>query len=209
MKKIFLITLLVCLTGLQSRAQKIIYGAEVAGGIAYQQIRNSEVLSTGIVRTFNFKGVVQMPVLYNLWLESALGVVGKGGVFYQDALTTTIHATYLQVHVNLMRKLNFTDLGVFYLGAGGYLARGINGTIDYETPGTKSTDKLKFGQDNDMRRYDAGLDFMAGFEFRNHLTFNIGYNLGLNNLASAPQKDTGTGVVRNREFTVGLGYLIK
>jgi hypothetical protein len=55
----------------------------------------------------------------------------------------------------------------------------------------------------------VGLDFTTGFEFRNHMTFNMGYKLGLNNIESIPQQDAGTSVMRNREFTVGLGYLFK
>lgn len=208
-KKAILAVVIICTIGLGARAQKIIYGAKIAGGFAYQQIKNPEILSTGDIRTFNIKGIAQLPMKHNFWLEAGLGIMGKGGVFYQDALTTTVRTTYLELPLSVMRKFNFTDLGVFYLGAGGYVARGLGGKIDYETPGSKSTDQLKFGKNNDVARYGTGLEFTSGFEFRNQVTFNIGFDLGLNNIASSAQQATATSVVRNREFTVGLGYLLK
>ncbi|MDB5032454.1 MAG: outer membrane protein with beta-barrel domain, partial [Mucilaginibacter sp.] len=51
--------------------------------------------------------------------------------------------------------------------------------------------------------------FSTGFEFRNKLTFNLAYSLGINNIASTTQQDSGTSVVKNREFSIGLGYLFK
>lgn len=209
MKKALLIALFTCVIGLYAQAQTFTYGAKIAGGIAYQHIKNPEVLSTNDIKTFNIKGVVQMALKHNFSLEGGLGIANKGGIFYQDALTTTVRLTYVELPVELMRKFNFTNLGLFYVGAGGYLARGLSGSIKYETPGIATTDKLKFGKDNDADRLDAGLDFSTGFEFKNHVTFNVGYKLGLNNIASTPQKDTGTSVVRNTEFTVGLGYIFK
>lgn len=209
MKKAFLVTLFIAIISINASAQKAVYGIKIAGGIAYQHIENTEVLSTSSIKTFNIKGIMQIPVKNDFWFEGGLGIVGKGGVFYQDALTTTIHVTYLELPVEIMRKFNFTNLGRFYLGAGGYIAHGFGGSLDYETPGTASTDKLRFGKENDVRRYDIGLDFSMGFEFRNRVTFNMGYKPGLNNIASIPQQDTGTSVVRNREFTIGLGYLFK
>lgn len=209
MKKIVFTLLLFCITCLGANAQKLLFGGKISGGFAYQQIRNPEILSTGDVKTFNIKGIAQLPFKNDFWLEGGLGIVNKGGVFYEDALTTTLHLTYLELPVDLLHKFNFTNLGKFYIGAGGYVARGIGGQIDYETPGVANSDKLKYGKNNDIRRYDTGLDFTTGFEFRNHVTFNLGYKLGLNNIESIPQQDAGTSVMRNREFTIGLGYLLK
>ncbi len=128
---------------------------------------------------------------------------------FDEALTTTTRLTYAEVPVNILRKFTFTDLGVFYVGAGGYVAMGIGGKLDYETPGTETSDKIEFGKDLDVKRFDTGLNFSTGFEFRNKVTFNMGFSLGLNNIASTTQQDSGTSVVKNREFLIGLGYLFK
>jgi hypothetical protein len=206
MIKRVLFTGFILLTGLFASAQ-IIYGAKIAGGFAYQRIVNGDLLSAGSIKTFNIEVIAQMPVKYGFWLEAGLGIAGKGSVINDEALTTTTHLTYAQLPVNILRKFNFTDLGVFYLGAGGYLAMGLGGKLGYQTPGSSTSDNVRFGNSDDARRFDTGLDFSTGFEFRNKLTFDLNYSYGLNNIASSTQQASGTSVVKNREFSIGLGYL--
>jgi hypothetical protein len=208
-KKAIIITVLLGITCMGVSAQKITYGVKVSGGVAYQKVSNRDILSASSVKTFNIRGIAQMPLGKKYWLEGALGYVGKGSVVTFDALTTTTRLNYGELSFSALRKYTFTDLGVFYLGAGPYLAMGINGSLDYKTPGSDTEDKLKFGKENDIRQFDAGLNFTTGFEFRNRVTFNLGFALGLNNIASVPQQDSGTSVIKNREFLVGLGYLFK
>ena len=109
----------------------------------------------------------------------------------------------------MIKKFNIPNTGRFFIGAGGYIAMGLKGRLDFETPGSSTSDVIRYGSDNDVKRFDAGISFSTGFELRNKLVFNVGYSLGLNNIASEPQQATGTSVVKNRIFTVGLGYIIK
>ncbi len=204
--KISIIALLLSITTLSARAQKIGYGLKISGGFAYQQVKNKDILSTGSVKTFNLRGIAQMPIGKLYWLEGGIGYLGKGSRVSMDALTTTTTLNYADLTLSALRKFTFTNLGVFYLGAGPYVAMGLNGTLDYETPGSDTKDKLRFGKDNDIKKFDTGLNFTTGFEFRNRVTFNIGYTFGLNNIASDPQKGSGTSVIKNREFLIGLGY---
>jgi hypothetical protein len=206
MNKVILITLVLGFGALLAKAQKIEYGVKISGGFAYQQVSNKDVLSVGSIKTFNIRGIVQMPLGMNYWLEGSLGYLGKGSVVSIDALTTTTHLNYGGLSLSAMRKYTFTNIGIFYLAAGPYAALGINGKREYETPGSDTKDNIKFGRDNDARKFDAGLNFTTGFEFRNRVTFNIGYALGLSNIASNPQQESGTSVIRNREFLIGLGY---
>ncbi|MDB4925415.1 outer membrane beta-barrel protein [Mucilaginibacter sp.] len=208
MKKAIIIIFLFLITCLYADAQ-ITYGAKISGGLAYQKINNAYIIAAGSIKTFNIRGTAQMPVNNGFWLEAGIGIAGKGSVVYNDALTTTTHLTYLELPVNVLRKFKFTDLGVFYIGAGGYIAMGLGGKLGYETPGSSTSDNVKFGKADDAQKFDAGLGFSTGFEFRNKLTFNLAYSLGINNIASTTQQDSGTSVVKNREFSIGLGYLFK
>lgn len=208
-KRSLLIVVLAMFVGLGAKAQKITWGAKLSAGFAYQTIKNTDILSTSLIKTLNFRGVAQMPVSTDFWVEGGLGIVGKGSEVNYEALTFTTNLTYVEVPISLLRKFTFTDLGVFYLGAGGYVGMGIGGKLDYQTPGSDTEDKIKFGKDDDVTKFDAGLSFSTGFEFRNRVTFNLGYSLGLNNIASTTQQDSGTSVVKNREFLIGLGYLFK
>ncbi len=207
-KRAIIITAAILVTSLYAGAQ-ITYGAKISGGVAYQDVINNDVISKGSIKTFNIRAIAQKPTKYGFWLEAGLGIAGKGSVVYNDGLTTTTRLTYIEIPVSLIRKFKFTDLGIFYLGAGGYLSAGLAGKLDYETPGSNTSDNLKFGNEDDARRVDTGMDFSTGFEFQNKVTFNIAYSFGLNNIASNPQQNSGTSVVRNREFSVGLGYLFK
>jgi hypothetical protein len=205
-KRIVVIAIFLLTSGLYANAQ-VLYGVKIGGGLAYQGITGTDILSASSIKTFNATAIAQIPLQDDIWLSGGVGFAGKGSVVYNDALTTTMHLSYIEVPVNILRKFTFTSLGKFYLGAGGYVAAGIAGKLDYETPGSNTGDKVKFGAENDLKKIDAGLNFLTGFEFRNKLTFNIGYTVGLNNIASHPQQDSGTSVVKNRVFSVGLGYL--
>lgn len=189
---------------------QVLYGVRMAGGFAFQQVKSSTVRSTGgSVKTFNIYGFAQVPLKDDFWLSAGLGIANKGSVVYDDALTTTTHLTYFEAPVSVLRKFTFSNTGIFFIGAGGYLAMGWKGNLNYETPGSNTSDIIRYGKDNDLKKFDTGLYFSTGFELRNRLVFNVGYSLGLNNIASLSQQDSGTSVVKNRVFSVGLGYLLK
>jgi len=200
------ITLLLIVICLCAKSQ-IHYGVKVSGGIATQYINEFGISSTNIITTFNIGGVVELPVKYGFWLQSGLGITGKGSVLHDGALTTTTHLTYLELPLNIIRKFTFTDIGKFYIGAGVYAADGLSGSFYYQTPSSSSTDFVRYGNTNDFRQIDAGLNFLTGFELKNKVTFDLKYSLGLNNIASDPQKATGTTEIKNRVFSIGLGYL--
>ena len=205
-KRLIIVTLF-CLAGSLYVNAQVLFGVKVSGGLAYRQIVDPETISSSSIKTFNARGIAQFYLKNDFWLESGIGIAGKGSIVYRDALTTTTHLTYIEVPVTLLRKFTFTDIGIFYTGVGGYISMGYRGKITYETPGSSTSDFVRFGKDNDFRKFDAGVNILAGFEFKNKLTFNMAYSFGINNIASDPQQDSGITVIRNREFSVGLGYL--
>lgn len=203
---LFFLFLMGC-TGIRAQVR---YGVRMAGGFAFQRVKSSTVRTTGgSIKTFNIYGFAQVPLKNDFWLSGALGIANKGSVVYDDALTTTTHLSYFEMPVSVVKKFTFGSSGVFFMGAGGYVAMGRKGKLDYETPGSFTSDIARFGKGNDVKKYDAGFYFSTGFELRNRLVFNVGYSHGLNNIASLSQQDSGTSVVKNRVFSVGLGYLIK
>lgn len=207
-KRIVVLICLSLLSVLYAKAQ-VLYGLKLSGGLAYQQVLNNAIESTGSVKTYNVTAIAQVPLKYNFWLSAGLGIANKGSVVYENALTTSTHLTYLELPVNVLRKFDFGNTGKFYLGVGGYVAMGLKGNLNYETPGSSTSDIIRYGKDNDVKKADAGINFLTGLELRNNITFNIAYSLGLNNIASLPQQDSGTSVVKNRMFSAGLGYLFK
>lgn len=210
MKKAIFIIPLICLVCGAARAQrKIEYGFRLGGGLAIQHIDNSGILSNQSVRTFNANVVVNVPVLQNYYLRTSLGIATKGTEYTEDALTTTNKIRYIEVPVNLMRRYTIPTLGKLIAGVGFYAATTNGGSLTYETPNSTTSNKAEFGNDYDFTRYDAGINLLTGLELDNHLTFNLGYDFGLTNIASQALKDSGYKGVYNREFTITLGLMFK
>jgi hypothetical protein len=206
MKKLSIIAMIICLAYSYAHAQrKIEYGFRIGGGVAIQDIDNSSILGSNSVRTFNANVVVNFPILKDYYLRTSLGIANKGGVITEDALTTTNKITYYQLPVNIMRKYNVPTLGKVIAGVGGYFAVGAKGTITYETPNSSTSNNIAFGNENDLKKYDGGISLITGLELNNHLTFNLGYDFGVLNIASQTLKDTDYKSVYNRAFTITLG----
>jgi len=208
MKKSALITIIVCLIGLCAHAQrKLQYGFSIGGGLGIQSIANSGITLDNSIRTFNMDVSVSIPVLKQYYLRTGIGFENKGTVIAEDALTTTNKITYLELPLTLVRKFEIPTLGKLIAGAGGYFAMGNTGTISYETPSSSNSNYVTFGNDQDFLKYDAGVRVITGLELNNRLTFNLGYDFGLFNIASQSLKDAGYTSVYNREFTVKLGVI--
>jgi hypothetical protein len=206
MKKLIGILLLISLANSDACAQhKLGYGFNIGGGLGIQSINNSAVILNNSIRTLNANLVVAIPVYKEFFLRTGMGLQNKGTVIDEDALATTNRITYIELPVMISRKLEIPTLGKLVFGLGGYVAKGIAGTIDYETPNSNTSNKIAFGDDYDFQQYDAGISALAGLELNNRLTFNLGYDFGLYNIASQTLKDTGTLSIFNREFTITMG----
>lgn len=117
---------------------------------------------------------------------------------------------YIEIPLNATYTLN-TNGGQMQIGAGPYYALAFSGrmknAIEAEEDEEQRTEKLKFGNsvDDNFRRHDFGLNFAAGFRFNNKIAIKAGYGLGLANISSASSE----GTIKNRLFSVGLGYSLK
>jgi hypothetical protein len=62
---------------------------------------------------------------------------------------------------------------------------------------------LNFGsnENDDLKRTDFGINFLAGYQLTNGFQINAGYGLGLTNLAPASGD-----MAKNRIWSVGIGF---
>jgi Outer membrane protein beta-barrel domain len=205
----YLLTIVFATLSISAFSQKINWGLKFGGGIANQSVKNVDIISTNSTITLNVAGFVNYS-LPNQWaLQSGLGISNKGAEIVEDGITTTPKITYLDLPLNIAKKFNFPGLGMYYFGAGGYAARALSGKYKFETPNSVSSEKLEFGNGADVKREDYGLNFTTGLELNNHLLFDIRYELGLQDISTQPQRDTGTSYIHNRLLTVSLGYIFK
>ncbi|WP_374948953.1 porin family protein [Mucilaginibacter sp.] len=120
---------------------------------------------------------------------------------------------YIQVPVNILYNLP-TAAGSFYVGAGPYISTALSGKfsaerIDGYRIEEKYEDSYSFkatigtDQNRSFKRFDYGLNALAGFRLNNGLLIDAGYDLGLGNIEGQSYIYSST---KNRSLHFGLGY---
>ena len=115
----------------------------------------------------------------SLSIKTGLGYVMKGQKFKDSDTKFTFH--YLELPIFALYHYQLSETGGLYGGLGPYFAYGLGGKM-------KSQDfsESVFGKDHGgYKRFDAGLGFKAGYEFKSGLYADITYQLGLANLVYA------------------------
>ncbi|RKR85232.1 outer membrane protein with beta-barrel domain [Mucilaginibacter gracilis] len=206
MRKLFLTLNLIFIVATFAFGQKVQYGLKAGFGFATQDIDNQDV-SANSVTTYYINGYADLHLKSKFYLQAGIGVLGKGAKQYQNAQTNTITLTYLEVPATLLYKIDLPTLGKIYVGAGPYAAMGLSGNNQLENVNTTSGSSITFGNDGGYKKVDYGVNFATGLELNNHLTFNMRYSLGLNNIATDNDPvNTNTNSVKNQIFTIGLGF---
>ncbi|HEU4553735.1 MAG TPA: porin family protein [Chitinophaga sp.] len=126
--------------------------------------------------------------------------------------TATVHLNYLELPINFLYK-HPAGPGKIFAGFGPYLAYGIAGKIKTKVDGydnTAETD-VKFENKQDVsgavayvKPFDAGANFIAGYEMNMGLLFSINYSLGLTN--TSPYNGE---TEKNHYLGISIGYLLK
>ncbi len=205
LKRLFFLPVLLIFAGGMAHGQDLRFGVKTGLSFASQSIDNPDILSTNSIPTYNIYVYAEKPLRNDFYVEGALGLMGKGVTTYQNALTTTIQLTYVDIPVNLLYKFTLPNLGKLYVGGGPYVSVGVSGNIQFQNTNNASGESVEFGNDQDYKRLDLGAELTAGFEFNNRLTFNTSYALELNNIAPDNTTDS-TNSIKNRVFSIGLGF---
>lgn len=147
------------------------------------------------------------------------GTRSQGIMYHEISLKADL--TYLEFPVNLLYKIP-AGKGKLAVGAGVYCARALSGKY-IESGATIATDgsfrsgytdrgDIRFKnetpsqptRDRLYKKDDRGLNFIAGYEFKNGLLLNINYSLGLTDVYTFEPE-----VRKNRYFGLSAGYLLK
>jgi hypothetical protein len=148
--------------------------------------------------------------------KTQYGQEGNTGFYYK----ATSNPMYLELPVNFVGKIPLTQTSSFYLGAGPYAAMGITGKnkVDSYTLGVPrhSSSDIVYSNDNPttaqeenygygkIKRFDYGLNAVAGFEFT-RFTVGANYGYGLVNINSGTDNSASDrGKNRVWSFTLGL-----
>ncbi|MFC0775205.1 porin family protein [Terrimonas alba] len=185
--------------------QKTTFG--IRAGVNFQNLNGKDAegdkmdgkLTTG----FNAGVNAEIPVGIDFYLQPGLLYTTKGAKYElvggSDDLKKTI--SYIELPVNFLYKPELGE-GRMLLGFGPYAAYAVGGKNKI---GDSKSD-IEFGDaPSELKRFDAGANLLAGYEFSNKLSFQLNAGLGLVNINNRPTGDSKS-TMKNTGFGVSLGY---
>lgn len=164
---------------------------------------------------------LDMPLLPVVSVQAGLTAGMKGAKFTigddhsANYTAVSIRPVYLELPVNAIVKIPLVNKVKLFVGTGPYAAIGIGGKSKVEGKlldiSFSEERKINFTSDNkgnaynnDLKRMDAGLNFLAGIEI-NKFTLNANYGHGLVNIKSG--SDNNSAKYANRVYSLSVGLL--
>ncbi|MBP6023760.1 outer membrane beta-barrel protein [Ferruginibacter sp.] len=206
MKK--LIFLLTAVISVSVYAQKSQVGITAGTAIAnYKAKLGSISFSTKSNTGFTAGVFANIAAGNSLVFQPALNWVQKGSKVDESANGYVEKSSLITSHIEMAANTLFSSNG-FFAGGGPTLSFGISGTSKAESGGTKTSEKVKFGNsdDDDMKSFDLGANLLAGYQFKKGFLIAANYNIGLSNLA--PGSDPDKGKLKSSYFGIKLGYVL-
>lgn len=182
----------------------------IRAGVNFQNINGKDAdgdeLENDILTGFHAGINAEVPIGTGFYVQPGLLYSLKGTKIENS--DNKIHLSYVELPVNLVYK-PILGTGNMVLGFGPYAALGVGGNV--EVNGNKTD--IEFVSDYDasipaplqFKRFDAGANFLAGYEFANKLSFQLNAQLGLVNINPEFSANDDT-KLRNTGFGVSLGY---
>lgn len=160
-------------------------------------------------------GIVEIPISRQFAFRPELLLSGKGSDLPGEddngnTYTVKVRPYYLEVPLNVVYRHQFPSKLTFYGGAGPYLAYGLFGKAE------RQNEKVDvFDDDGGYKRFDFGINVLAGLELASGITFSINWSPGLANIASTDNIEIMPGVgvsdikFRNSSFGLSIGYMFR
>ena len=183
-------------------------------GINFQNFNGKdatgEKLDNKLNTTWHAGAVAEIPVAPDYFVQPGLLYSRKGAEYRAVDAKTVI--SYIEVPVNLLYKPLLAD-GRLLLGFGPYGAVAVGGEYRTATDSDNDT-KLEFensttalNANKTVRRFDAGANFLAGYELGNNISFQLNAQLGLVNINPEIEGATNNKTaVKNTGFGISVGY---
>ena len=175
--------------------------------------------NTKTLPAFHAGIIADISLAKNFSLQPGLFYSAKGAKLHQittgpadetEKVVSTARLNYLELPVNFLYKRALGP-GKIFAGFGPYLAYGVGGKIktEYEHYASRESE-VKFENKEDyaagityVKPFDAGANFIAGYELKMGLLFSVNYSLGLTN-TSPYESETQ----KNHYLGISVGYLL-
>jgi hypothetical protein len=186
----------------------------IRAGVNFQNINgkdaNGDKLENKIKTGFNAGVNAEIPVATDFYIQPGVLFSTKGAKFENS--DDKINLSYVEVPVNLVYK-PLLGTGRVMIGFGPYAGFAVGGKIkqaagdDFDIKFEKDITQTENQSWAYAKRFDAGANFLAGYEFSNKLSFQLNAQLGLININSnnASILDDKT-ARKNTGFGISAGY---
>jgi hypothetical protein len=182
----------------------------IRAGVNFQNINGKDAagndLKNDLLTGFNAGINAEVPLSSGFYLQPGVLYSTKGAKLSDG---NKVKLSYIEVPVNFVYK-PLLGSGNMLLGFGPYVGFGIHGKV--ESPNGSSED-IKFSNDFDassggpqMKRFDAGGNLLAGYEFANHVSFQLNAQLGLADINPKTTAANDKTKLKNTGFGLSLGY---
>jgi len=212
MKKLILIAALSLFIMNNSQAQGVTFAPEIGINLSSQTLKmNGTTLGETIMKPgFKIGGVANIPVASEFYIQPGIFFTTKGGEQEVSILglttNTTTHVNYIEIPINALYRFSFDHAGALFISAGPYAGYAVNGETRTVAPfiGKVKSD-IDFGnnQNDEMKRFDFGLNAGIGYETPWGIYVRGQYGFGLINIS--PEEETN---LKNQNIQISLGYNI-
>jgi hypothetical protein len=153
-----------------------------------------------------------LPINETFFIRPELLYVTKGlneVRIFNQSMGTTMNLSYAELPIYFLYKGKLSG-GNLLLGLGPYIAHGIHGKDIYggSESDIKFRNELVYDGRQSIRPWDAGSKFMAGYEWKNGLSFALNASVGMTNILPDYNGDEPDNSLKNRVFGFSVGYLI-
>src|SRR5690606_26086872 len=182
------------------------FGLKAGTNFSSYSYAESDALSgTKPIVRFYFAGHLDVRIASWLYLSPEVSLQGKGSKLIES---TTLgngevaqKTTWLDFPVNLLGKVPVGSIGNVFAGAGPYIGFAMDGTNTYADSDSKTA--VIIYDDNALKNFDYGINFLVGFKLGKRVSLNTNYRLGLANIAETYFKWSDN--IKNRVFSLGVG----
>jgi len=186
------------------------FGLRAGVNFANQKIKvnafgqNVSQTGDGIV-SFHIGGTGEFPLAENIFVQPSLILTGKGMNFngtddMGNDVKAKIRPFYLELPVNLIYKYPLDNFSIFG-GAGVAPAFGLFGKVK-----NGDTEEDAF-QDEGFKRFDFGVNFLAGAEVGGNMQFSFNFTQGLMNIANISDDDIDV-KWKNKVISISFAYFL-
>lgn len=181
----------------------------VHAGVNWQNLTNKDV--TGKLATkFNIGVNAEVPVATDFYFQPGLSFATKGAK-YNSTSNPRINISYLELPLHFLYK-PMLGTGKLILGVGPYLAYAVGGKVKSDQGDATIKFKSSVTQAEwasgvpYLKHFDAGADFLFGYEFASRWSAQFNAQLGLVNINPSVSGGTSPSSTKNTGFGVSVGY---